>query len=85
MGRRKTAIKKSDQETRKPSRRWLLIHNETGQEIGGTNPSKHADKATWGISDFDQACDKASRLVASVTVVPAWEFYGVDDPEPDDD
>lgn len=86
MGKAKVATRgRTVTAERQPSRRWVLINNETGQDVTGTNPAKHPDKATWGIEDFDRACARAANMAISVTVVPAWEFYGVDDPEPEEE
>lgn len=81
-GRRARLAIRTKPETveRRPCRRWVLI-GECGTEVGGTNPAKHPDRATWGVSDFDRACERASTLTVAVTVVPAWEYFGIPDPE----
>lgn len=87
MGKAKIAGRgrAQQQAERTPARRYLLISNETGMDITGTDPSRYPDKATRGIEGWERACDRAANLVTSVTIVPAWEYFGIPDPEADED
>lgn len=78
MSKRKTAHAPKPK-PQAPQRRYLLVSAETGQEVGGSHPSKPVEER--GIAGLERAESKAGRYAIKPLIKPAWEHYGYPDPE----